>query len=659
MAFIENLEEIKFKLNAEQVIDFIQPGKKKKIKGDEIRTSCPVHKGEDPNFSINIQTQAWNCHSHGCKGTNLIDLTAQSESISFIEAAESLAKQFGIPIKYKDKAKEDYTPEDVSRCWKEAKQQGKDTYFSVKKLSPPPIAKFGKNPYGYYSTLIPMVNIEGKFKRFITLKTGQKKYNYIYDDKEEAEFTPLGEIQQEGSFYIGEGIATVQTAWEATQRKIPAVSIGSWSNFLPVIRAIKTKYPNSKPIFLIDCDANENGLNAARAVAKEFPDVTFRKPSFDSYLNSGNEKPKDFNDIISKCNQSLDEVRRQLSIEFDLSSINENSKKETLEQKETPAIKTDSKTHGRCETAEDALKKMGLIDQIKNRIVEYRKSGEFKLSGIPTNYPKLDEIIDGLQSEQLIILGGRTGMGKTYLALNLLKNICISQRIPASLFSLEMSNKQVFYRLASLLSGVPAKKIKRGIITNEELITVEKAFQEIANSPLLLTDDPMNSNLNVLCKNIESSCKAGETKAVFIDHIGLVNCGKGFKDGRTNEMGNITRTCKCAAKQFDIPIICLAQLNREAHANNRPKLSQLRDSGSLEQDADVVIFIHRPDYYDKNEKPGQALIIVEKNRDNEVGEVWFDYSSNNWLLKESPPIKDLMAKVEKTKNSDPIINMYS
>lgn len=637
MPYIENLEEIKSNLDPEMVLDFIQPGKTKKRYGQELRTACPVHNGDGPeNFSINLTSHQWHCHSKGCKGTNLIDLVKQRENISLNEAAEKLAARFSIPIQYRENGeKRSYTSHDVLKCWNEAKPQGKDTYFHNKALIPPPIARFGNNPNGYHSTLISYRNIDGELKYILGISDRKRIYKAC--DHIEGAFALLGEIDSDGPFYIGEGIATVQTAWEASQRKIPAVSCGSWSNLLPVLSAIKSKYRDSKPIVLIDCDEGGNGLKAAKAISKQYPDAKFRKPYFEGISNPDQlvgRDLKDFNDLLSKCRIPLEDIAKQLENEFDLLSVKIDPKEET---KTSP-----KKDHGRCEPAGEALKKIGFLERIKRRKLEYEESGEVKISGIPTNFPQLDEIIDGLQPGHLLILAGRTGMGKTFAAINFLKNIAIDQRIPAVLYSLEMSNTQIFYRLVSLCCGISSKKIKRGLINDEELEKVEAAIRLIEDSPLFVSDEPANSNLLILRNNLENSCKAGEIKVAFVDHVGLMNCGLEYRDNRANEIGKITMTFKILAKQYDIPCVLLSQLNREADNKERPKLSQLRESGSLEQDADIVMFVNRRDYHDKTDKPGQCEIIIEKNREGETGIVTFGYEKKTWAFKELAPINELI-----------------
>lgn len=632
--YIENLDEIKAKLNPEAVLELLQPGNKRRS-GKELRSPCPVHGGDGAeNFSLNVDTHNWMCHSNGCKGTNLVDLYAQSKKIQNINtAAKELAEQFDIPVSIASNRNTSYSPESILTCWDKAQPQGKDTYFPKKRLQPPPIARFGSNPKGYTSTLIALKDVNDELKCLLSLSSGGK-FNF---GNPKGAFALLGVINPDGEFYAGEGIATVQTAWESSQRNIPAVSCGTWSNILPVVTAIKSKYPNAKPIILIDCDGGGNGMKAAQMVAKTFPDAIFRKPDFSQFLNHNNENLSDFNDLISVCNFPLEEVERQLSIEFQIPK-HEDSKEEFKQTEINSESK--NKVINTCETAGEALKRMGFLDKIKSRMLELKRDGIIRLSGIPTNFIKLDEEIDGLQGGHLIILAGRTGMGKTFVAINILKNIAIDQGIPSVLFSLEMSNSQVFFRLISLLTGINSKKIKRGQISEEELAIVEEAIKRIEASPLLLSDDYSNSVLKNLSNNIDNVCKNQQAKAIFIDHIGLVSCGGAFKENRAIEMGKITMMAKLKAKEHNVPVICLAQLNREADSKESPKLSHLRESGNLEQDADIVIFIHRRDYFDPTDKSGQAEIIIAKNREGEAKNITFEYDKSTWLLKEAMKIKD-------------------
>src|SRR6185295_16352108 len=397
--FIENLDEIKTKLDPKAVLELIQPGKKKHS-GNELRSPCPVHGGDgEENFSLNLTNHNWICHSRGCKGTNLVDLYAQSKKISSINvAAEELAQQFGIKINYKESVERNqsksYTKEDFSRCWEEAKAQGTDNYFSKKGLSVPPIARFGKNPIfmknprGYESPLIPYKNIDGELT--LILSFGAKKYEFTAGETK-GTFALLGEINPEGEFYAGEGIATVQTAWEATQKKIPAVSCRSWHNILPVVTAIKEKYPDSKPIILIDCDEGGKGLQAAQMVAKEFPDATFRKPSFESLLYSGDKKPTDFNDIISKCGQSFNEVLRQLQIEFKITKSTDNLKIATENQSVLMDIEESDPFYKRLGSLIGDPKFALQLEKRDYDVFEQEHKRLFSSGGLIIGYEKIDD----------------------------------------------------------------------------------------------------------------------------------------------------------------------------------------------------------------------------------------------------------------------------
>ena len=687
MAYIENLEEIKEiskTLDAKSVLEWIQPEKKITTSGNHLRSCCPAHGGDGKeNFSINTNTHAWKCHSKGCTGTNLIDLYAQNRGYSkdqFHQAAEEFAHQFSLPIKYKNKEnsvainkittkqnktkkihesikqkfseKKSYTKETVIQCWNEAEKEGKDTYFYKKALYPPSIARFGKNANGYQSTQIDYRDVDENLKYILCL--GDRKFHYKIEEDTSGAFAKLGELNPNREFYVGEGIATAQTAWESTNREIPAISCGSWSNINPVIKSITDKFPSIKPIVLIDCDEGENGLKAAREIAKEFPQATFRKPNFNNIPNPKNhpqKELKDFNDMISKCEGTLEDVKQQLSIEFDISSWEEHKKKEQRPQEIETVVKSDSKSKNRSEHAGQVLKDINFLSKLKERVFEYKQNpDDIKLFGYPTNFKKLDEMIDGLQGGHLIILAGRTGMGKTYAALNMLKNTAIEQKIPSALYSLEMTNAEVFYRLISLMTKIPSKQIKRGRINDDQLSQVERSIKRIEESPLFVSDDPANSVLKNLHEDMKGTIRDG-AKIVFVDHIGLVNCGSGYKENRATELGAISMSFKLLAKEYSIPVISLAQLNRDADSKDTPKLSHLRDSGELEQNADIVLFVHRRDYFDPIDKEGQVDIIVGKNRHGDVGTVAFSYNKPLWILEECLLINEMNSNSYKT--SDP------
>lgn len=587
--FIENLDEIKAKLDPESVLELIQPEKKKRS-GQELRSPCPVHGGDGAeNFSLNLNTHNWICHSHGCKGTNLIDLYAQSKKIKINESAEELAEKFGIPIRYKESGERSqnasYTQEDVLKCWEEAEKQGKDTYFSKKGLQAPPIARFGKNPKGYQSTLIPLRNIEGTLKGIISLSSGGK---YNFGEPKEA-FALLGEIHPEEEFYVGEGIATVQTAWETTQRNIPAVSCGTWSNILPVITAIKRKYPNSRPIVLIDCDEGEKGLQAAQMVAANFTDATFRKPSFESFSYSGKEKPADFNDIISKCGQSFDILREQLEKEFDIQSWTQKEKpieSSTANSSENYQEKTDNDFSIQAYTIEDLQRD---LQQTKE--------------GLKTGYKELDEMVR-IPNAAITLVGGRPSHGKTTYMLNLLLNL-INQYpdLHFYFFSYEETRQQIAIKIINILSAPWLFEeyknlsqlegyLKLGTTTYSLVENGKKQYQELMESGRLrIIGDPFY--IQKLPKIIESIKCRVPLGGVFIDYIQKIKNKQRFGT-RQLELAHTSNIILETAKHCSIPIILGAQLGRDKESKNKVKLDNLREAGDLEQDANLVLGLHNP-----------------------------------------------------------------
>lgn len=307
----------------------------------------------------------------------------------------------------------------------------------------------------------------------------------------------------------------------------------------------------------------------------------------------------------------------------------------------------------RCISIKEALKASNIISTIQHKISQFKETKKVSLSGISTGYEKLDTILDGLISEHFIVLAGRTGMGKSWAALNLIRNIALMKKIPIALFSLEMSNNQMLNRLIAMQSGVSAKKIKNGSICAEEFDEIIKATGMIAQSPLFISDNPANSKLTHLIANIDEACQKNEIKMIVIDHIGLVKQYEGSNNNRANEVGEITRAIKMAAKRHKIPILCLAQLNRNADQYETPKLSQLRESGALEQDSDVVLFVNRCDYYNPEERRGEFEIIVAKNRDGEQGiTIPFMYDSDTWVLSEVNKKEDL-SEINQNENIQP------
>ncbi len=270
---------------------------------------------------------------------------------------------------------------------------------------------------------------------------------------------------------------------------------------------------------------------------------------------------------------------------------------------------------------------------IKNAIDVIQKAAANKdgLTGVPTGYHKLDDITSGWQSSDLIIIAGRPAMGKTSFALSMAKNIAADFKQPMAFFSLEMSNVQLVNRLISNCCEIQGSKILNGQLQPDEWDRLDKRMNNLIGAPLYVDDTPGLSVFELRTKARRLVREHG-VKIIMIDYLQLMNANGMRFNGRQEEVSTISRSLKGLAKELDIPIIALSQLNRgvesrEGIEGKRPQLSDLRESGAIEQDADMVIFVHRPEYYhilqDDNGRDlrGMAQIIIAKHRKGATGDV--------------------------------------
>ncbi len=246
------------------------------------------------------------------------------------------------------------------------------------------------------------------------------------------------------------------------------------------------------------------------------------------------------------------------------------------------------------------------------------------LTGIPTGYTRLDEITSGWQKSDLIILAGRPAMGKTSFALSLAKNIAVDYNRPIAFFSLEMNNVQLVNRLMSNTFEIAGSKILNGQLDDDEWKRLDQKMDLLSNAPIYIDDTPGLSVFELRTK-ARRLVREKNVQIIMIDYLQLMNAN-GMKFGnRQEEVSTISRSLKGLAKELDIPIIALSQLNRgvesrEGNEGKRPQLSDLRESGAIEQDADMVLFVHRPEYYriltdeKGNDLRGMAEVIIAKHR---------------------------------------------
>lgn len=244
-----------------------------------------------------------------------------------------------------------------------------------------------------------------------------------------------------------------------------------------------------------------------------------------------------------------------------------------------------------------------------------------KVTGLETGFHDLDYKTSGFQNSDFILIAARPSMGKTAFALNICEHMALYKSLPCALFSLEMSSEQLMNRLISLESHVDSQKIRTGKLTDEDWSKVVEASGVIASSNLIIDDTPGIGISEFRSKARKYKLEA-DIRIIFIDYLQLMaGSGRGGEN-RQQEISDISRALKSLARELNIPIVALSQLNRsvETREDHRPMLSDLRESGAIEQDADVVMFIYRDDYYHKDtEDKGIAEIIIAKQRNGPIG----------------------------------------
>ena len=240
--------------------------------------------------------------------------------------------------------------------------------------------------------------------------------------------------------------------------------------------------------------------------------------------------------------------------------------------------------------------------------------------GISTGFHMLDKKLSGLQGSQLIVVAGRPGMGKTSFALNIAQHVAVKERIPVAIFSLEMSREQLALRLLCSEAMVDSQKTRTGGLTDKDFDKLALAVKDLGEAPIYVDDSPALTVLEMLAKarRLKQDKDLG---LIVIDYLQLMS-GKDRRENRQQEISVMTRSLKIMAKELGLPVVLLSQLSRESEKRESkiPLLSDLRESGSIEQDADVVIFLHRENYYNK-EADNITRVIVAKQRSGPTGEI--------------------------------------
>ncbi len=253
--------------------------------------------------------------------------------------------------------------------------------------------------------------------------------------------------------------------------------------------------------------------------------------------------------------------------------------------------------------------------------IEYLHQHKGEVVGIPSGFHDLDQLTGGLHASDLIVIAGRPGVGKTGFALSIVRNAAARYRAPAAIFSLEMSTEQLVQRLLCMEAAVDSQRIRTGFIDEFEWRRISEAFGVLSDAPIFIDDSAGISTTELRMKARRLKAEH-DLKLIVVDYLQLMQ-GRGLEN-RVQEVSEISRSLKALARELDVPVIALSQLSRavESRQDHRPVLSDLRESGSIEQDADIVMFIHREELYNPNtDRKNIADIILAKHRNGPIGQI--------------------------------------
>jgi replicative DNA helicase len=262
--------------------------------------------------------------------------------------------------------------------------------------------------------------------------------------------------------------------------------------------------------------------------------------------------------------------------------------------------------------------------------LEERAANKNSLTGLNTGFYDLNSFTSGLQKSDLIILAARPSMGKTALALNIAENVALINRTPVAIFSLEMGKEQLVQRLLCSRAEIDSSRVRTGQLRDDDWAKLGSAMGELGEAPIFIDDSAGVTVMELRGKCRRLKAQHGDLGLVIIDYLQLIE-GRSNNDNRVNQMGEISRGLKLLARELNVPIIALSQLSRavESRQDKRPMLSDLRDSGAIEQDADIVLMIYRDEYYNpETEKAGIADLIIAKQRSGPVGSLELVFQSN-------------------------------
>ena len=276
-------------------------------------------------------------------------------------------------------------------------------------------------------------------------------------------------------------------------------------------------------------------------------------------------------------------------------------------------------------TSAEAKPIQSVLEEVMVRM-DARMRHEHTVGGVETGFTDLDSLCGGLHDSELVILAARPSMGKTAFAMNIAENVAINLKLPVLFVSLEMASIELADRLLCSASQVNGHRLRNGTISQEDRRRLVQKSSEIGTAPLFIDDTPSRTLTEIAAVARRLKRKQG-LSLIVIDYLQLIEPDNP-RDPRQEQVARIARRLKGMSRELDIPVLCLAQLNRQAEASrdNRPRLNHLRESGAIEQDADVVMFVHREEYYQTNDEDrervrGQAEIIIAKQRNGPIGDI--------------------------------------
>ncbi len=324
------------------------------------------------------------------------------------------------------------------------------------------------------------------------------------------------------------------------------------------------------------------------------------------------------------------EIIRQKAIVRNLIHACTELQAEAFDQTQKPTELLDSAERRILEIAEmgitgDTVTLQSAIQDAYHRLDQRKQRGANEFSGIPTGYLDLDNLTAGFQNNELIIIAARPSVGKTAFALNIARHVVVEENLPVLFVSLEQARIELAERLLCCQARVDSHRLRRGHLSSDDETKIMEAGGALSESKLFIDDTP-GQNMLRIAANARRLKKRHELRLVIIDYLQLIDPDD-RRESRQEQVAGISRRLKFLARELKLPVVALAQVNRssEDRTDHRPRLSDLRESGAIEQDADTVMMLHRPDYHEPGQNEGLVEVIVAKQRNGPTGEVSLMY----------------------------------